>query len=703
MSGNEYPPEKHRSRFYSEATKPAKSLARPVHTAAKLTNGQASRRRRRKQVIRFAKTWALINIYAIFLSLVAFGLGAFSSPLNAATSAWHKDTARAVFDLAAWLLICAIANRHFSLVYAKVMRQPAIVFLLGFITVGVLIIYSVCIYDIHSDARSNTTPWPPFTTRTSATIARHYTYLALVVVFPIPIKYMVMRLAATEPTLLPPQRPTVLFAIGVAAAIAYWTSYLAATSLQSIMAMGVSFCLAVTAIGIMAYMTYKGGKAYHRNFAFSAGMYYAFHLSRGLNRLLYIVISTQIGQKNISWVIFAYRTAFGILVQTLDDILEPAFGTPIVWLNFFGRIGESIASTIAFMDYSTFPDDLYLYFLLNFLILVPKDAGITDDLRFWFLNKYSIFHGVFAAKRSRATHQQHASSSGVLLGMSSLAFSHSEPMSSSDSFSTMASEGQVDRGTADSSGDAWIRSKGSFSTSLAGPRASVGGQSSVAKVSSTTESESTGTVQAFSVPLATWPYTSHELDVMRLDIKVQVSRSEQTFMGRTAAILSFYAVYNLAQWLGYSIPGKVRLHQRHEEVTWTLLVLLVEVLVGRLIASWILTWKTTRLQFVYHEAGRAARRIVSESVRPSNYMSGAASSVQQLPTPAASAASEAAIPAQHSPQQAPTTPHRAHAHVHAPPIIRLWSTTLPTDSTYRQVVLLGTGLVICVTLGPWVT
>ncbi|KAI9155997.1 hypothetical protein H9P43_009107 [Blastocladiella emersonii ATCC 22665] len=137
--------------------------------------------------------------------------------------------------------------------------------------------------------------------------------------------------------------------------------------------MAASFIVALLAC-LIAYRAMARHDLYSRHFGYSALLRIGYHLTRGIPKLMYTVLSTSGGAANSTWVIFGSRMLYATFVLHIDDFMFGAFGNPTMWGTFYTRIGEAPVTTCAIMNYINDATDLLVYMPGNIIMTSLKDS-----------------------------------------------------------------------------------------------------------------------------------------------------------------------------------------------------------------------------------------------------------------------------------------------------------------------------------------
>ncbi|ORZ31894.1 hypothetical protein BCR44DRAFT_91850 [Catenaria anguillulae PL171] len=506
---------------------------------------------------------------------------------------WNGSAVRAAYDTIVWALLGWITKQHYSIIYAPLVQTRTFnAILCGFF--GLLI-------GFHAANVVNPTLDSAFgEDRAIGQVISNLSFLICYVLIPLYLKWSLSRALKLHPHLFPPQEKSRVFALLM---IAFSCYYILRTAKMPVITVPlyIATILIVVAACILTSRMIQRGNVYARHFDFNLLLHCAYGQIRIILRLLGSVLQFDWGKQNSSLVIFVFRMLNGIGVVLMDDTMEAVFAAPVLWCDLYARLGESLTSTAAALNYTFTMQDAALYLIPNLTFCIVRDAGITDDIRFFLLHKCCLL-----SRLPRTLAARELESLGTVAQLAppkekSHSLSKSIPAKPSIRATALDDDTLPRHAEAARSGEQWPLPTFGSTTSSSIPAcnpstaSTIKHSASTASVSSALESGSRRTRRTAN-ETSRLVKTAKDL---QSDLRLQVTRSEQTLIARIVSVVVLANAYLLALGLGATRSDRIKLRTPDQGHGIPILILAgtaFQIVIARWFATKAFVWKIRRLE-----------------------------------------------------------------------------------------------------------
>ncbi|KAI9224110.1 hypothetical protein BC828DRAFT_374302 [Blastocladiella britannica] len=501
---------------------------------------------------------------------------------------FNGNWVRACFDIVCWTTAMIAGATTYALVYQPIFRDWHVRAVMGTFPAMLTVLHLLNASGmVYATAGLN----PVASSRPIGVFLRHISFFWVNILIPGVFKWRIHVACKENPSLFPPQKRSYVFPTLLVAMVVYWSNYLFPVGLMSAAAIVVSLVLGST-IAVLSYTKLVPGGHYRRHFDLLYLLTCGYHALRSLSKVLLILLGTSLGRTYATWLIFMFRFGYGWLTLYMDDMMPTMLGSPILWGSYFARLGEEYASLAATLNFPPRKAELPLYFLLNLSMLLTKDCGLMDDFRFylshrfWIASRPSAFLKP-ATSRDQLNAMEHGAQKMIPSRLSS-ATSRASSAVTSDMRSMRSILQQ-------SSANRLVR------------------KSSVASVLSEGSGSELGL--AFIPASPDQParvVMAQRLHKVEFDLRLQISRSEQTTIARLTALVVVSACLGIT-----SIVGRTNADKLVRPVTandWSTVCLTMgtlgfQILVARAFSAIVFRWKINKLKALAAELGEPVLEI----------------------------------------------------------------------------------------------
>ncbi|ORZ37460.1 hypothetical protein BCR44DRAFT_411538 [Catenaria anguillulae PL171] len=356
-------------------------------------------------------------------------------------------------------------------------------------------------------------------------------------------------------------RTSIIFRLIIGSMAAYGSSLVITNPLLSAASVAATLVLGISA----SVVAMRHRKRRRRSFDFGVLLWTAYHVGP-ISRRIVIILHNSLPIGYTLLLVLGYRTTLATCGFILDDLMDAAFGQWTLWPAFFIRITEALVSiTLAFNDS---PNGIIGYLVSNFVVSVVKDCGLFDDCRFLLRNGFCVLSPIDSIEASGE----------------SAALSRAPTIT--------------------------LREATSGSASISSSKVRTGipllvsiGKSIVGRI--------------------TRRFRAVQLSRLHLDLRLQIERSETTFLSRLTALASLASVHIMALVIGRTPLDRIEEFPLQSQATWLLALSLVELGLSRAVASAAIQWKLRRF---FHIKGKVDRCISINKVKSSLSMASFSSS-----------------------------------------------------------------------------
>ncbi|ORZ31895.1 hypothetical protein BCR44DRAFT_1256995 [Catenaria anguillulae PL171] len=548
----------------------------------------------------FALATCFMTLLCNAVSLLAFAAAIVTWPQEnpKLVDKYNGNAVRAVYDVVVWGLLGLIAKQHYSIIYAPLVQTRTFT--------AILWSFFALLIGFHVVNVINPTNDPGFAdARVFGEIISNMAFLICYVVIPLYLKWSLTQALKTQPHLFPPQEKSRIFSLLIAAMACYYVSRTVKMSTISIPLYVATIVIVIVACILTSTMISRG-KVYARHFDFNLLLHCAYGQIRVILRLLGSVLTLDWSKRYSSIIIFIFRTLNGIGVVLMDDTMEAVFAAPILWCDLYARLGESLTSTAAALNYTWTVQDAILYLVPNLIFCILKDGGASDDLRFYITHRVCLLNRL-------------PTPTGELpptLTQPNAGFTAEQPEKltakplPSGHVPTIAASAPVEE-TPETSGSP----NGAVGDADAPPlpqpcpqvpkrstqalfTPSLNNEASKSTTSLSSDVESGGKHESKKATISSKNRLINAVKDMQTDLRLQVTRSEQTLIARIVSVFVLSNAYLLALGLGATRADRIRLRTPGEGHLIPALILggtAVEVVLARWIATKVFRWKIQRL------------------------------------------------------------------------------------------------------------
>ncbi|KAI9224520.1 hypothetical protein BC828DRAFT_412282 [Blastocladiella britannica] len=381
------------------------------------------------------------------------------------------------------------------------------------------------------------------------------------------LKVVSYRLHKSSPGSVPDQVWSPAFPFVQISMLSYGASYFAPGGWQ-IVAMGGCVLFAFLSSFAVMFAEYRTGvPPPKKSFEFTLQIYCLMHLTPVLCKIISQALQTSWGARNAVLTVTAVRLVLGGSIVIFEDQTQNVFGRPTLTALIFLKLGEAYASLLATINFSTSSTLAFSFLAVNLLLASVKDAGMFDDVRIWW-------------------------SLGRCLPLSSTTRHLVVPSTDKDTGSDVSSLSNASV----KSGSALVRqhSKNARKKSLSGISTVVAAPLNTATlIAASSTAAAVLERQRSLVPI---------LRKLHTDLANQITRSEQTLVSRTVAVVCVALCFGLVHgWTRATMPVVMVLHTSPLYPGLLLLGSALEIVWARMFVVYVLRWKIRRMHKLWRQ------------------------------------------------------------------------------------------------------
>ncbi|KAI9223414.1 hypothetical protein BC828DRAFT_376004, partial [Blastocladiella britannica] len=297
------------------------------------------------------------------------------------------NRARTLYELLGWILAIFLQRSLFSIAFERVTASKWMIAVHAF---GPAALVVLAIIEWASVVQGGNYIVSGSSLSFVGMVMNNFSFAWPMIVGLTSFKLGVVWTAKNVPGAIPEQQAwTPIYLVVQTVFVLYYLTYWNIVSVTSIFIIIFCVCIAVP-----AFLMYKRGKQVEltRHADLSILFFGAYHAFRLLSRTLGTMITTELGRKYTVPILYAYRFAVSWVVLHVDETVRIAFGVKNLWLSFPYRLAEVLAVVTLSLDTADLATVTGVVFaFINLAIMIIKDTGLFDDLRFYMVQRYSVW------------------------------------------------------------------------------------------------------------------------------------------------------------------------------------------------------------------------------------------------------------------------------------------------------------------------